>query len=938
MKKFGLILAGCLAFTGLCGAHADDIGDAARAASRRDANITTISARQRTDSPAQQTTARSSSNKTSNIVTRNTTARTATVVNRSSEPTGAIKANVVARTTATPRTKTNTPTLTTRVAKNTSARTTATRGPARTATRIATREDILNRNYSKCKEIFNECMDEFCANKDAQLKRCACSSRIHEFDKIKKQLSNVDEKMLDFNQRLLTVSMDEKDVAAINTATEGEEAFYDTKDKSESKKTLDAIAKKLNISFDSNKFSSGIGNTLSWSLDIDSAFDNVDYLRGASTAAKSGTALYSAALPICREMAAEVCSAEDLILAENGYMVLVEQACDTVEKTYKTAAQQARTKVLESSALLDMSRLDVYQKNNADDILTCKKKMLNMLTNSTVCGDNLGKCLDITGEYIDPSTGEAFINSELSNLATLITRPTADNTWTSEPNNASFVSFLNSKKKFLEPAMENCQDISDIVWNAFVEDALSQIKIAQMRKLEDVRQSCTALTAQCLSGAIDSIEAFDARALSIFGVAADMTANAMCDSILSSCTALLNNVQLLNETTPNNEWNTGMTSIQTDITYNTIKQTCREVGRACIIQVCTSTSGNFGLCENIDTSINRKSIINHEACWDEVVQCVKDAGDDAIARIFKQNNIQNYTLYQQIYGISSPEISNSYADACVSPDGSPYCIYDMCYNECMSSDSDECRACRIAESIWGNCEANPATQLPRSGMHNKIKKPQTDSYGNINQDTLLYWFARNTNTENVADSCRDTTCGIGFVPVYDNETGTIMCIDKANLDDFGEYCNENQKIKITDSTEQCCTTDTDASGNCCQNGNPNNNGICVPNNSQLVATFTISDDDNTYYPAGTYNMYCTGNISDNSNNQVVCNGDYVIIKIDDDQKRYMGPLYDGTTPSSKHYETFKLDASDTKYEYIYENGAWKWSPDGTTPSHWNISF
>ena len=944
MKKIGLILAGCLAFVGLYNAHADDFGDAVRAASRRDANTPLVLSRQRTDSVTADTTSR----KSSNTVVRNApnSTRSATVVNRSSEQPVATPTNVVARTAVTPR-ATTAPQKTRSVKSSqtrSATRATTARNATRATVKVATREEILKRDYSKCKEVFNDCMDEFCANKDSQLKRCACSARVHDFDRIKKQLAEIDEKMLDFDQRLLTVSMDEKDVAAINVETEGEKAFYNTKDVSESKRTLDAIAKKLNTSFDSSNFSPTLGSALSWSLDIDSAFDSVDSLRGVSTAAKSGTALYSAALPICREMAAEVCSEEDIDLAESGYQILITQSCDTVEKTYKTAVQQARSKVLESSALLDISRLNVYQNNNADDILTCKKKMLAMLSDSTVCGDNLGKCLDITGQYIDPSTGEAFLSADLAELGNLITRPDETQTWTTAPGNSVFVSFLQSKKKFLEPAMENCQDIADTVWNTFIEDALSQIKIAQIRKLEDVRQSCTTLTAQCLTDANESITDFDARALSTFGVAADMTVNAMCENVLSSCTTLLNT------TDTDMGWYFGMTGIQTDITYETIKQTCREVGRACIIQVCTSTSGNFGLCENIDTSVNRKSIINRTACWDEVLSCVASAGEDAISAIFTQNGLDQtdesneypYTFYSKLYGINEPTIAfdTDSNRQCVMENDDESCLYDICYNYCAGAaytDSNDCRVCRIAENIWGNCEADPTTQLPQSGMHNKIKKPQTDSYGNINQDTLLYWFARNTNTENVADSCRDTTCGVGFVAVPDPATNTVMCIDKANLDDFGEYCNENQKIKITDSTEQCCTTGTDASGNCCQRNSRENSGICVPNNnnSRIVATFRISAGDNTYYPSGNYQMYCTGGISTNNNNQVVCSGDYVIIKTDG-QKRYMGPLY-GTTPSSKHYETFNIPGDNT-YNYIYENGDWKWSPDGTTPSHWNISF
>ena len=84
--------------------------------------------------------------------------------------------------------------------------------------------------------MYYECMDEFCATKDTHLRRCACSSRVNEFNSIKKQMSKVEDKMLDFNQKLLMVNMDAEDVNAITNATEGEDAFYATKDKTKLRK------------------------------------------------------------------------------------------------------------------------------------------------------------------------------------------------------------------------------------------------------------------------------------------------------------------------------------------------------------------------------------------------------------------------------------------------------------------------------------------------------------------------------------------------------------------------------------------------------------------------------------------------------------------------------------------------------------------------------
>ena len=694
--------------------------------------------------------------------------------------------------------------------------TTASGRLSRSATTTAA-EEVLSSNYEKCREVYNSCMDEFCANKDSQLKRCACSSRINEFDGLKAQLTEVEDKLLDFNQRLLTVNMEKEDAEALYQATEGELAF-NTEDESESKKMLDEIAEKLNTTFADSTQSQNL-SPISLSLNVDAAFDSVDSLMGASTTTKSGTELYSAALPVCREMALEVCSQDELDIAESGYQMLIEQDCNTVAKTYETQQDQARAKIYEGSALLDMSRLSIYQQRNSDDILTCKKKMLDMLTDSSVCGESLGKCLDISGKYIDPSTGEAILTTNLAELASLIVRPDANQTWTNAPGNEKFVTYLNSKKKFLEPAMENCQDIADNVWDAFIEDALAQIKLAQESKLEEVRQGCTTLTTQCLTDAAKSIEDFDARALSIFGVQADKTVKEMCAQVQTACTALLNT------TDGGDIWEEGMTEIATDKTYETILSTCREVGRSCIIQSCKSISGNFGLCENIQNSVNRKSIINRRACWDEVVQCVADAGVESIDKIMEKLQStgvvdDTYAFYKTLYGANVQVSSAVDVNSCISAGNDNRCVYDICAQECTNAQTTECKTCRLSERVWGNCEVDPTTDLPEETSHNRIRTPLSGT-----NDTLLSWFATNTNTDDALDSCRDTSCSLGYQAYYDEATGTTMCISKVNISDDGEVCPVQTfwRVPITSSLNNCCKSANnqtaglrDAFGNCCR--------------------------------------------------------------------------------------------------------------------------
>ncbi len=250
MKGFRLIFCVCLGMIAFGHAVAVDGDDTARAATRRASSPTTTAARAAPPAatPNQNATTRTVSTAPRTAATESRGAIQATAT---APRTVSVRTNPVIRPTVQNRPTANITRRATNARTATASRTARTpRTNARTAppARVATNTTgAIVTNYTKCREIFYECMDEFCANKDANLRRCACSSRSNEFNDIKKQMTNVENKMLDFNQRLLLVNMDAEDVNAINTATEGEDAFYSTRDTTKSKRALDDIAKKLNL-------------------------------------------------------------------------------------------------------------------------------------------------------------------------------------------------------------------------------------------------------------------------------------------------------------------------------------------------------------------------------------------------------------------------------------------------------------------------------------------------------------------------------------------------------------------------------------------------------------------------------------------------------------------------------------------------------------------
>lgn len=853
MKRIILFFAVCLGLSVSQTTFADD-SETVRAATKRSTN-TNISSNANRSISYDAKRADTGTAKNSRTATKTTQTRTSTrtPVNSSVKSRTPIQTtkNITQRVATTKKTlqSRNINTRKTNSLQNDITHSEKTKSATRAATKplnIEKMQDIKAADYSRCKTVYYECMDEFCANKDANLRRCACSSRVHEFDNIQKQLDAAEDKMLEFNQRLLTVSLDKEDAAAINVATEGENAF-NIKDKTQSEKLLQKITKTLNSS-DNSKITNDL-SSVSLSLDMDSAWDDIDSLGGIATTSKNGLDLYNAANPVCLEMAKEICTDDELKIAQDGYKITIQQDCNTVAKSYDTLHTKAIEKIHESGALLDMSRLESYQQRNSDDTLTCKKKILDQLSETSVCGENLYKCLDMTGEYVDPSTGKAFLSENLYNLSTLLKEPTGDEKWSKITQNEPFVNFLKSKKKFLEPAIEQCQDIADTIWKEFLDDALSQIKLAQKAKMEEVRQSCTKLVAECKTNALTDLSEFDVRALSTFSVTADKTANEMCSRIQNSCIALMS------VDDANASWSYGISGIATDITYDTIIDTCAQIGRDCIIQKCNGTSGNFSLCTSA-TSDNRMDILQRNACWDKVLECVQSADNLAnMESLPIVKNRQNYyaSLYSD-YNNENKEILCLDENGVILTDPAlSNCKYNQIPKFCDENilSGVDLTACLIAEQIWGNCETNNDSLLitTEQSLANTLNDYATNTIYAIksnqilmpkNGSTLLSWFATNTNTAVTRDSCNTYDCPIN----YQHVNGTCQLLYQSDeTTDCAAPTRRSQIINVTPTITNFCPTNVrDSFGNCCDSGFKNN-GICVPSSDRNALYFMTTTCD-----------------------------------------------------------------------------------------------
>ena len=445
---------------------------------------------------------------------------------------------------------------------STATRSVATRTPIRTtrktATRTATtpRQNIISRatittqstpietktgtEYEYCKESFFACMDQFCASKSDEFKRCSCSDRIYDFQDIYETYQKVSANLTEFSENLDVVGMTYDQALAMKTATEGEIALTD--DTSASKQLLQAIMNAIKGEDVSVGGKYKDLNSINISADMTNAFglDN----SGQIIASYNGTTLYKSVFPTCKSIVKKDCNDASLQRAINAYLMAIEQDCNTVETALKAQQKSLKASTYENSAMLDLARVENRKKHNSDDIAKCITNVESAIKSDEVCGENYHKCLDY-GQFIDVTTGAPLTGVvDFYKLGELLTFKTAENLenqkLSSISNNRNFVQFFENKtKKFAKPALDKCVENADTVWKQYLDMALLDIYYAQQTKVDKIEQSCFDLVTACYNDQGTAIASAMANltgdnSIILEPAAIDLT-DKLCSDYIDSC-------------------------------------------------------------------------------------------------------------------------------------------------------------------------------------------------------------------------------------------------------------------------------------------------------------------------------------------------------------------------------------------------------------------
>lgn len=435
----------------------------------------------------------------------------------------------------------------------TNARVAATANASRAAVARATAvfDDVskIGGGYATCREAYSTCMDQFCAKANDTYRRCFCSSKFTEFRDTEAALDEAKNLLVQFeNNNLNAVDKTAAEVNAMYTATEGERAIKnDTSGAAAMLSEIgDLLSGKRKVSASNSGTSLGVLD-LDFSTNLDDIWSGGDSSSiftssGTDLSQLEGQALYTQAQKQCLSLMKDACENNAVMtMAKSSYNILISQDCNAYEKKVNSQRETIKQTVRTAEKYLRDARLEEYRSHNSADVNECIAKVKTAITADTACGANYKKCLDYTGAYVDPNTGDPIYSPRLFELENLITLDGVKGNTDVLSQNGKFNSFLETRKMFATTALDSCRDISATVWQEFKRSALIEIAQAQSAKIEEVKMSCVSTMADCYDTQTNALKDFDTTTASAAGAVSAYAAKAMCQDKVTACAALYGN-------------------------------------------------------------------------------------------------------------------------------------------------------------------------------------------------------------------------------------------------------------------------------------------------------------------------------------------------------------------------------------------------------------
>ena len=433
---------------------------------------------------------------------------------------------------------------------------------------VTTTTKSFGDNYTTCRDSYFTCMDQFCANQNETYRRCVCSSQLKNIQTKEQLLSQTATNLQDFQDlNIDAISKTSAEVKSMLTATEGEENIK--KDVSASAKTLNNISAVLNDSkqqyTSNNKYKS----------ELKSVWLSTDLIGGTDIANMTGESLYNAVNAQCSAMVAQDCAETDIKMIASAYGMYIENDCSLLASNIDAKITNANAAIRSTRYKMQDARLENYNTHNSLSLNDCIASVRKDLTAPHACGEDYVHCLDVTGRYLNITTGEPIYSVNFYELENQIS---LSGDILRNAYNTPYVSVLNKKREFANQSLNLCVDDADAVWDEFLRQALVEISQRQKQRVHNVKNECLDVVNKCYLQKTDDLKVFSDNSSEILLGQILEVSEDMCADKLNTCSNLYgggtDGLYLLVNTMAN-------------ITDQKIAQTCPDLLEGFLQEVCS---------------------------------------------------------------------------------------------------------------------------------------------------------------------------------------------------------------------------------------------------------------------------------------------------------------------------------------------------------------
>ena len=325
-----------------------------------------------------------------------------------------------------------------------------------------------------CQDAFFGCMDSFCLLENVSGGRCKCSDKNAEYDDILAQIMELDQQ---------SYVMQTEGVSLLKMGKSADEVYA----------MAESAAKKVTAD---KKDGVGVKKSNSSSSFIDSLFEDDeeevvedDIVLESDLITRTGSKLLAGAASVCTAKMPTQCK-DSVSLVRMMYSNRIQSDCAAYENSLQQQQLESNQKLQAARQALRDTALEKYNEQNKYDLGGCVREYANCMQRDDACGEGYASCVTFAAT-------DNMQNSKAGPKA----RQTPIEGMTGIKISASTMEQLLSKRVYCDSILEQCVNVKDQVWNAFLKSAVASIKTAESDSEDKLRRNCVAEISSCFQDA-----------------------------------------------------------------------------------------------------------------------------------------------------------------------------------------------------------------------------------------------------------------------------------------------------------------------------------------------------------------------------------------------------------------------------------------------------